>query len=156
MTTVRRSVKDLKHNDELSLMIIDKTDLGYKAILIDIFDPANDEAVTGVIYHNEVFQDLKPNQIIKGYLNKIREYGKIDLALAKTGHLAAEEIGPKILKLIQDNNGFFDINQKTDPERIYQLFGVSKKKYKIVLGDLYKRRLILIEENGIRLVGLRG
>ena len=37
-------------------------------------------------------------------------------------------------------------------EDIYETFGVSKKTFKKAVGDLYKKRLVLLIENGIRLV----
>lgn len=130
---------------EVQLVIAAETDLGFKAII-------NDED-WGVLYHSEVFQDLRLSQKIKGYIKKIREDGKIDLILQKPGHHAAQgEIGPKILEELKRQGGFLPINDKTSAETIYDLFGVSKKKYKIALGGLYKKRLITVDDSGIRLV----
>lgn len=130
--------------EEVDLTIIARTDLGYKAIINDM-----DE---GVLYANEVFQELTRDQKIKGYIKKIRDDGKIDLRLHKPGHKAAQEdISPQILELLKENKGFFAINDKTSAEVIYRLFGVSKKKYKMALGGLYKQRLIKVDEQGIHL-----
>lgn len=126
----------------VDLMIYAKTDLGFKAII--------NGSHSGMLYHNEVFQPLKNGQKLRGFIRNIRsEDGKIDLGLQKTGHQGAEDIGPKILELLQKNNGFLALTEKTPPEKIYELFGVSKKKYKIALGGLYKQRLISIEDDGI-------
>lgn len=134
---------DYEVGQSVDLMVYNKTDLGYKAII--------NGAHSGMLYHNEVFQALKLGQKLRGFIRNIRtEDGKIDLALQKTGHQGAEDVGPKILELLQKNNGFLALNEKTPPEKIYDLFGVSKKKYKIALGGLYKQRLITIEEDGIR------
>ena len=106
----------------------------------------------GVIYHNQVFQPLKFAQKIKGYILKVREDGKIDLTLTQMGHHGADEVGPRIVALLQAQGGFLKITDKTDPETITRLFGCSKKKFKIALGGLYKKRLIIIDPEGIRLV----
>ncbi|HEY8272724.1 MAG TPA: S1-like domain-containing RNA-binding protein [Pseudobdellovibrionaceae bacterium] len=132
-------------DQSVELIICGETDLGFKAII-------NGKHL-GMLYHNEVFQPLKQGQRLTGFIRNVRqEDGKIDLGLQKTGHHGAEEIGPKILELLQKSNGFLAINDKTSAEKIYELFGVSKKKYKIALGGLYKKRLITVNEDGIRLL----
>lgn len=128
----------------VELLISGKTDLGYKAII--------NGSHLGILFENEVFTSLYYGQKTKGFIKSIRPDGKIDLALQKTGHQAAEDIEPILLKMLNDNDGFLAINDKTEAETIYSLFGVSKKKYKMILGALYKRRIISVHEDGIRLI----
>ncbi len=136
---------EFEPNEAVELLIAAKTDLGYKAII-------NDQC-WGVLYQNEVFQPLQYGQRLRAFIKHRRDDGKIDLTLLQPGHKAAiGDIGPKIIELLEKEGGFLEISDKTPAEKIYDLFGVSKKKYKIALGDLYKRRLISVEENGIRLV----
>jgi len=127
----------------VDLMIYNKTDLGFKAII--------NSRHSGILYFNEVFHPLKNGEKVRGFIRNIRDDGKIDLGLQKTGHQGAEDVGPKILDLLQKNNGFYPLTEKTPPEKIYALFGVSKKKYKIALGGLYKQRKINIEDDGVRI-----
>jgi predicted RNA-binding protein (virulence factor B family) len=129
---------------EVSAMIVSQTDLGYKAIV--------NSTHWGLFYLNEVFEKLTPGQKVKAYIKEIRADGKIDLSLHKTGHTAAEPIAELILEKIKAAGGFLNLTDKTDPARIYDLFGVSKKKYKIALGGLYKKRLILVRPDGIELL----
>ncbi len=136
-----------KDGDEVSLIIAGQTDLGYKAII--------DGRYIGVLYRNEVFKTLHQGQKIQGFIKKMREDGKIDLALSnstKTGHKAAEDIGPQVLAKLEQEGGYLPINDKTSADVIYEMFGVSKKKYKIAIGGLYKKRLIKIDDDGIRLL----
>src|SRR3989339_95113 len=118
---------------EVDLLIYHKTDLGYKAII-------NTEHL-GVLYKNEVFQELRPGQKIKGYINKIREDKKIDLALQKPGFEKIDSLTDVILKKIAENNGFLEVSDKTEAGKIYELFGVSKKTFKKAIGALYKKKL---------------
>lgn len=135
---------DYEENQRVDLMIIGKTDLGYKAVI--------NGRHWGLLYHNEVFQPLKYGQKIHGYIKAVREGdGKIDLSLQKIGHQGGGDITPKILELLEKSGGFLAISDKISAEKIYDLFGASKKKYKIALGGLYKKRLITISEDGIRL-----
>jgi uncharacterized protein len=133
-----------KIEEKVNLIIFAETELGFKALI-------NGDHM-GLLYKNEIFQPLQIGQSLTGYVKKIREDHKIDLNLRPSGHTANEDISVKIIELLEQNNGFFAITDKTSAEEIYSLFGVSKKKYKIALGALYKKRLIQIEDSGLRLV----
>jgi hypothetical protein len=144
---IKKGPTEYQNGQAVELWIVAKTDLGFKAIV-------NGEH-WGLLYANEVFQPLSYGQKIQGFIKEIRPDGKIDLALQRTGHQAGDDIAPRILELLKEKGGFLEINDKTSAEIIYELFGVSKKKYKIALGGLYKKRLIQIEDDGIRLVASR-
>jgi uncharacterized protein len=133
-----------KENEEVQLMIASETELGFKAII-------NNQHL-GLLYKNEIFQPLYVGDLTQGYVRKVRDDGKIDLLLRAPGHKATEDIGEKIIHLLKENDGFFALNDKTAPEKIYELFGVSKKKYKVALGGLYKKKLITVADDGIHLV----
>ncbi|NLA74908.1 MAG: hypothetical protein GX846_05500 [Deltaproteobacteria bacterium] len=94
---------------------------------------------------------MKLGQEIKGYIKKIREDGKIDLSLQKRNVDDIGGLSERILKLLKENSGRLDISDKTPPEKIYSMFGVSKKIYKNAIGSLYKRRLITIDDYSITL-----
>ena len=134
---------DYKADQEVDLLVIGETDLGYKAII-------NGQHV-GVLFRNEIFQKIDYGQKLKGFIKQIREDKKIDLTLQKPGQNPVLDTATQIMDLLKKKNGFLEINDKTSAETIYELFGVSKKKYKIALGGLYKKRLILVDEDGIRL-----
>jgi hypothetical protein len=140
---IDKEVGDYKEQQKVDLFIVGKTDLGFKAII-------NGRHV-GVIYKNEVFQDLSYGQRLPGYIKKVRDDGKIDLMLQTTGHKGAADLGEKILDLLKNEGGFLGITDKTEPAEIYDLFGVSKKKFKMAVGGLYKKRLITVSDEGIRL-----
>ena len=84
-------------------------------------------------------------------IKKIREDGKIDLCLQKRTAKEKDDLSKKILDVLKEHGGTLDISDKTSPEKIYKLFGVSKKRYKSAIGALYKKRLIKIEDNAISL-----
>ncbi|MGE5086102.1 MAG: S1 RNA-binding domain-containing protein [Bacillota bacterium] len=128
---------------EVNLLVASKTDLGFKALV--------NKAHWGMIYANEVFDNIYLGQAMKGYIKQVRPDGKIDLALQKLGHKSSEDIGPLIMEKLREGGGFLAINDKTSPELIYDMFGVSKKKYKMALGDLYKKRLLTVKDDGIYL-----
>jgi hypothetical protein len=133
-----------KPGQKVELVIIRETDLGFVAEINGVDQ--------GLLYHNEVFEELRPGDAMPGFIAKIRADGTIDLLLHALGHHGAEELGERILTTLKENNGFLPVNDKSPAEQIYDLFFVSKKKYKMALGGLYKKRLIKITEKGIELV----
>lgn len=131
-------------NQPVDLFVAMKTDLGFKAVV--------NGKHWGMLFSNEVFERLEYGQKLKGYIKQVRPDGKIDLMLQPLGNKGALDLGQKILDVLKAKGGFMPLTEKTPPETIYDLFGVSKKKYKMALGGLYKKRVIAIEENGIRLL----
>jgi len=105
----------------------------------------------GILYENEVFQPLKIGQEIDGLIKKVRDDKKIDLSLQKPGYKAIDALSRKILDKIEQQGGFIAVTDKSRPEVIADIFGISKKTFKKVIGNLYKKRLITLENNGIRL-----
>ena len=128
----------------VNLIIGTETDLGYKAIV--------NGADWGVLYRNEVFQKLKYGQQITGYIKKVREDGKIDLCLDKPGPQKIDSVSQAILDKLKENDGYLPLTDKTSPEIISKMFGVSKKSYKKAIGALYKRKHIILEKEGIKLI----
>jgi uncharacterized protein len=139
---VDRTYPEMQQGDKVELLVTSETDLGFKAIINNRY--------LGVIYRNEIFQSVRVGQRCPGYIKKIREDGKIDLSLQQAGYGAGEEIGEKILALLEKRGGFLPVGDKTSAEVIYDFFGVSKKKYKMAIGNLYKKNLIAINDDGIR------
>lgn len=134
---------DFKKEQPVDLIIADSTDMGYKAVINGV--------AWGVLYHNEVFQKLHPGQRIPGFIKNVRDDGKIDLSLQKSGYEKVADLTEKILEVIQAHGGFLDVTDKTSAERIYSLFGVSKKTFKKSAGALYKARRISLEKDGMAL-----
>lgn len=138
-----RSPADFEEGEEVDLLILSKTDLGYKAMI--------NKTHTGVLYKNEVFESLEKGQQLKGYIRKIRPDGKVDLILHKPGYEKVDDISKQILDKLKEKNGFIALNDKSSAESIYEMFRVSKKTYKKAIGALYRERVITIEDAGIRL-----
>ena len=130
--------------DKVEVLIYKKTDLGYKVIVNQMFD--------GMIFANEIFQDLQTGQKHKAYIKKIREDGKIDLTLYKTGYNQVVDFSELLYEAIQNAEGYLPLHDKSPADDIYSRFGVSKKVFKKAVGDLYKKQLIRIESDGLYLL----
>lgn len=131
-------------DEEVNILVWQKTDLGYKVIVENKF--------SGLLYANEIFQPIQIGDKLKAFVKLVREDGKIDLALQKAGFRKVDDFSVTLLQYIEEQGGSTPFNDKSDAEEIYQTFGVSKKTFKKAVGDLYKKRVIVIEQNGIRKV----
>lgn len=132
--------KDYEPGNEVEGLVFDKTDLGYKVLLEDRYE--------GLLYANEVFEPLELGSQRKLYVKKRRDDGKIDLQLLPTGRVKYEEGAEKILGLLKEK-GFLKLHDKSDPEEIKQVLGMSKKHFKQCIGQLYKAREINLVDEGI-------
>jgi predicted RNA-binding protein (virulence factor B family) len=128
---------------KVALLISDKTEMGFIAVI--------NSTHKGILYKNEVFQPLKIGQEIDGFIKKVRHDKKIDLCLQRPGYKAINDQSRKIMDKLQQRGGFIAVTDKCQPKVIADLFGISKKTYKNAIGNLYKKRLITLEKDGIRL-----
>lgn len=132
-------------NEEVDLIIFDKSELGYQAVI--------NQSHVGMLYENEVFQKLFIGQKLKGYIHNIREDAKIDLRLHLPGYEKVDAVSQAIIDVLKENGGESSLSDKSPPEEIYALFGVSKKVFKQAIGALYKKRIITLDpRSGITLV----
>ncbi len=133
-----------KPGEKVDLVILRETDLGFVAEINGI-----DE---GLLYHDEIFKVLELDESLPGYIKKIRPDGGIDLLLQSFGSFGSKELGGQILEALKQSKGFIPVNAKSPAEEIYDLFGVSRKKFKMALGSLYKKRLIKFTDTGTELL----
>jgi len=134
---------DIHEGQKVALLISDRTEMGFIAII--------NGSHKGILYKNEVFQPLKIGQEIDGFIKKVRDDKKIDLCLQKPGYKAIYVLSQKIMDTLQQRGGFIAVTDKSRPKVIADLFGFSKKAFKKAVGNLYKKRLITLEKDGIRL-----
>lgn len=132
-----------QEGDEVDILIWQKTNLGFKAIIENEYG--------GLLYDSEVFQPLHTGDKLKAFIKQVREDGKIDLVLQKPGFEKVDDFAKTLLQYIKDNAGRISLNDKSPADEIYSTFGVSKKTFKKGVGDLYKRHLIVLDNNEIAL-----
>lgn len=128
---------------EVDLLVVEKTDMGFKAII-------NNEH-WGLIHNNEVFKFLRGGMRERGFIREVRADGKISLSLQPLGREAASSLSEQILAKLREAGGQLLLSDKSSPEQISSLFGVSKGNFKKAIGGLYKQGLIVIESDRIRL-----
>lgn len=138
-----RDTQGFETGQEVNILIFEETDLGYKALIDGDFE--------GLIYKNEVFEDVQIGDRKKAFVKKRREDGKIDLQLLPMGRAKYEEGAEKILETLKVRK-FLPLHDKSSPESIKELLGMSKKHFKQSIGQLYKAQRIKIMDNGIEII----
>ena len=134
---------DYEINQEVDLLVVQETEIGYKVII--------NNTHWGMVYYNEIFCNIEKGDHIKGYIKHIREDENIDVVLQPVGYEKIDTLSSEILRSLHENEGYMPLSDKSSAEQIAEHFSCSKKNFKKAIGALYKQRLILILENGIRL-----
>ncbi|MBR3067998.1 MAG: hypothetical protein IKG77_09680 [Prevotella sp.] len=129
------------HGQRCDCLIWQKTDLGFKTIV--------DNRYQGQLYDNQLFQPLHTGDRLTAYIDHIRQDGKIDLTLQPTGHRQTLDFAEVLLRYLHENNGRCNLGDHSPAELIADRFQVSKKVFKRAVGDLYRRRLITLSDDGI-------
>lgn len=129
--------------DEVDAFVVYKNTIGYRALV--------NEHVWGMLYHDEVFKPIDRGETIKVYVKKVREDNKLDLTLQKPGYVAVEDFSDVLLSYIKSHDGTISITDNSDSDVIRSTFSVSKKIFKKAVGKLYKNKLIVLDNNSIRL-----
>ncbi len=124
-------------NQKVKIMIGEKTDLGRNVLI--------ENAYYGLIYANDIFEKLSIGDLRDAYIKTIREDGDLDLTLQEIGYRHVLSSSDKILNLLKENDGVLKLGDKSSPEKISELTGMSKKVFKKAIGDLYKKKLVMLE-----------
>lgn len=136
-------LSQLQHGQEVDCLVWQKTDLGFKTIINNRFQ--------GQLYDNQIFRPLHGGDRLTAYVDHVRQDGKIDLTLQPTGRQQTLDFAEVLLRYLYENNGYCELDDHSPSELIADRFKVSKKVFKAI-GDLYRRRLITIENDGLHLV----
>lgn len=134
-------------DEEVDIIVWRRTDLGWKVIV--------NGNHSGLVFANEVFRDLKTGDRLKGYVKRVRTDGKIDIVLQRHGVAGDDDSSMRLLSAIEAQRGFLPLNDNSSPDEIYSMLGMSKKAFKRAAGKLYKQRLIIIDDDGLRLAAGR-
>ncbi len=131
----------VREGDEVDLLVGGKSDLGYQVVINNTY--------IGLVFFNKIFRPLHKGDKIKGFIENIRDDGKIDVSLQKKGYDQVIDSQDLLLRKLQESGGVLYLTDKSDPEVIIQELLMSKKVFKKCLGALYKQRKIKIEADCI-------
>ncbi len=134
--------KDLKRNQKVSILVISKTPLGYKAVVENLYE--------GMLFNNEIFQKLSVGDKKIAYIKNIRGDGKLDLSLQPIGKKSLiNSYEKKILDVLHKRGGSMKIGSKSDASTIKELFSMSKKSFKMAFNSLLNKKKIIQDDLGV-------
>lgn len=116
-------------------------------LMKDLFCPFREQKrrmQRGNRYYVYVMEDPKTHRLMA--TAKVERYQK------RSGYELSLDFADVLLEYLRQHDGHCELGDKSPSEDIAARFGVSKKVYKKAVGDLYRRRLITIADNGITLV----
>lgn len=134
----------VKEKEIVDLVVYRQTDIGYEVIINNIHK--------GILHNNEIYRDICIGDKFNGFIKNILPENKINVAAGKPGYKRIEDETEKILRLLNENDGYLPYNDKSSPEDVYSFFQMSKKTFKMVLGNLYKQQKIALTKTGIQLI----
>lgn len=145
MRHTEREIMGIEEGHEVELLVSRIGDKGAEVIINNKF--------MGLVYENDIYEDIMVGQRLKGYILKVREDGKVDVTLRKRGYRQEiDETRDKVMEKLREKKGILPINDKSPAELIERELHMSKKAFKRAIGSLYKDRIIEITEKGIKLV----
>ncbi|MCT7469012.1 CvfB family protein [Aliarcobacter cryaerophilus] len=133
--------KNLKQGDEVEIILYSKTPLGFKVIVNNSYE--------GMIFHSEIFENLKIGDKKRAYIKNLREDKKLDISLQKIGEKVDSN---KVLEILKANGGVLNFTYKSDAEDIKNVFAMSKKAFKATLTKLIDEKKINLENDRICLI----
>lgn len=139
-----KEIEDLEIGDKVDLFIGDVTDLGRKVIVNNKYN--------GLIFRDRLIKPLRDGERITGYVENIREDAKLDISLAPIGVERFDEFSNTVLDYLEAHGGQMEITDKSNPDIIRARLGMSKKSFKKALGNLYKKKKVLLDKDKVTLV----
>ena len=128
--------------DEVDILVAFETPIGYRVVI--------DNRHWGMIYKNQLFRPIHIGDRSRGWVRKITEDMRIDVSLQQTGLAEVETSVVKLEALLKEKGGVLPVNDKSDPQDVARLTGMSKKVFKRALGMLLKADKVEQTELGIK------
>ncbi|MDD3153358.1 MAG: S1-like domain-containing RNA-binding protein [Victivallaceae bacterium] len=108
---------------------------------------------TGLIYRDNLHANYATGEKFSGHVFKVRSDRRLDIVPGLPGHgEALEDEAQELLQKLKALGGFYAYNAKTPPTKIAADFNWSKRRFKELLGNLYKARKIEITEAGVKVL----
>lgn len=133
----------VRAREQVDVLVARKMEVGYRVVV--------NNRHWGMIYNDQIFSPIKLGDRLTGYVHRISQEGRIDIMLQQEGREQRDSASAKLLELLAKNKGTLSLGDKSSPEEIAALTGLSKKSFKRAVGALYKERRISLTDTTITL-----
>lgn len=134
----------LNAGQPVECLVYAKTELGFKVLI--------NKQVLGLLFHSDAYKPLKVGDATSAVIKQVRSDGKIDVALQRDDDEGRDTLQKAIIDDLIAHGGVSTLTDKSKPDDIYARFDVSKGAYKKALGALYKRKVISLSADAVRLI----
>ncbi len=112
---------------------------------------AVDDRYSALIPKSEPAEGIRVGDRVCARVTEVKEDGKLSLSIREKAYIQMNADAEKILALLKEQGGYLPLGDKSDPEKIREMTGMSKNEFKKAVGNLYKQRMIIPEKESIRL-----
>lgn len=133
----------VRAREQVDILVARKMDMGYRVVI--------NNRHWGMIYNDQIFSPVKVGDKLTGYIHRISAEGRIDVMLQQEGRELCDSATTKLLDLLAKSKGTLQVGDKSSPEEIAAVTGLSKKSFKKAVGALYKERKIALTDTTITL-----
>ena len=134
----------VKVGDEVDVLVAFETPIGYRVVI--------NNRHWAMIYKNQLFRPIRVGDRTKGWVRKITEDMRIDVSLQQTGLAEVETSVVKLEQMLREHGGVLGVNDRSEPQEVARLTGMSKKVFKRALGMLLKQGKVRQTEHGIETI----
>lgn len=108
---------------------------------------AVDNCYSALIPKKEPLGNARVGDTVEARVTEVLKDGKLSLSLREKAYIQMNDDAQKLLKLLEEQGGELPVGDKSSPEKIKELTGMSKNEFKRAAGNLYKQRLVQVEEH---------
>ncbi|MDA9773618.1 S1-like domain-containing RNA-binding protein [Saprospiraceae bacterium] len=140
---IRHDSTGFRTNDKVKAIVLRRTPAGFLCVL--------DSRCLGMLYENELFEDIRVGDKLTVFIKKIRSDRRVDLRLREPGYGSVRDFSDDLYDYLVKHK-VSNIHDKSDPKAISEVFGVSKKVFKKAVGKLYKEKKIALLDGRIEIL----
>ncbi|MCR5085739.1 MAG: hypothetical protein K6A65_09605 [Succinivibrionaceae bacterium] len=132
-----------RHGDRVVAVPISRTELGIRVVV--------DDRYYGLVYSSDIRDEVRFGRRIDGYIQEVRPDGRLDITLQEPGQHGVEGDARRVLMAIAHSGGRLPLSDRSTPDEVERALHISKRRYKMAIGSLFRSRLIIIDDDGVRL-----
>lgn len=134
----------VRPREQVTIQIAQQRDRGYRVII--------NNAHWGMLYDNQIFQDVEIGDILTGWVIKITDDNRIDVSLQQQGMAQVKVATDIVMELLIENGGVLPIGDKSSPELVQATVGMSKKVFKKAVGFLMRNGKVQAGDNSTSII----
>lgn len=130
--------------EQVEILLAQRRDRGFRVII--------NNRHWGMLYDNQIFREMQLGDRAQAWIHKIAEDGRIDVSLQQQGFDQVKVATDVVMSLLEEHQGILPIGDKSPPEDVQLLTGMSKKVFKRAVGFLMRQGIVIANDLSTELV----